>query len=112
MTAGVLAKMVKTEWRFTLSPNMYTICAMPYCPVATKGNYCTRHGGMTPAEEASENGEMRRRSELFRELHSHAQTLRGLDEDHPELADTLAAAEEARLHLAELFGEPIEDESP
>jgi hypothetical protein len=111
MTAAVIAKIVKTDGRFTLSPSMYTVCAMPHCPVATKGNYCTRHRGMTLEEEAAETGEMRRRSELFGELHSHALSLRALDEYHPELANALAAAEEARLHLAELFGEPMEDES-
>ena len=92
-----------------MSPRLSTVCAMPLCPVVTKGNYCTRHGNMTEAEEIAEHHEMKRRNDRFMALWEDARRLRNEGADEEDLEAAQEAAEEARLYLAELFGEPIDE---
>ena len=39
---------------------LYTVCNVPGCPELTRGNYCTAHVELTPAEEADEIRRLRR----------------------------------------------------
>jgi len=66
---------------------------------------------MTDEERRAEEGEMLRRHERWEELDLRVRRLRKAATVGKELKDAEAEAEEARVHLAELFGDQVEEDA-
>jgi hypothetical protein len=80
-----------------------TVCAMTCCPRLTRGNWCSRHRTLTPDQLDAEGRELRARHRAFESKQRHVRTLR--EAGDPGLERAEHEAEQARLHMAELFGE-------